>query len=286
MHKALLKQTRKIEKAAASLRQAYDVEELHDLRVAIRRIRSLLKGRGKQRLRRYRRTWGAFARVSNRARDWDVFLEQAGELLDSAANRRFRSSCRSAVRASRDSVIKMLNSPHWSAHLEEWKAHLERRAQPHPAPGVSRNDLPRSDRLAATIDKANAVLALAPDDSNEDAWHRLRIAVKEARYQAERMREQESGPDSRTVISTCKKLQTSLGAWHDCVVQLRLLDELKRKSPDAAALASELRPKLEQLRAKQLARARERLAQQSVFECAARSDAGTEPSRAGVRVVR
>jgi CHAD domain-containing protein len=278
MHKALLKQTRKIEKAAATLRRDYDVESLHALRVAIRRIRSLLKGRGRGRLRRLRRTWGAFARVTNRARDWDVFLEQAERLLSPAESRRFRATCRGTVEASREAVIAMLCSPHWSAQLAEWRGYLENQARAQPNRQSQRSGPQQPDRLAASIHKANVVLALAPDDNDDAAWHRLRIAVKEARYQAERAAGETAGLDPRTVVRTCKALQTSLGAWHDCVVQLRLLTELERQSPGAADLLRELRPKIEQLRVQHLERARNRLARQAVFAAGPCPDSGTKVS--------
>ena len=56
----------------------------------------------------------------------------------------------------------------------------------------------------------------------------MRIALKEVRYQAE------SGPGGTRIDATaaalveqCKPLQSLLGGWHDCVVQLQLLDELE-----------------------------------------------------------
>lgn len=279
MHEALLIQTRKIEKAAATLRRDYDVQCLHALRVAIRRIRSLLKGRGKHRLRRLRRTWGAFARVTNQARDWDVFLEQAERLLGPTESRRFRTICRGSVQASRDAVTAMLCSPVWAAQLDEWRAYLESSARPRHDRHRLRPVSQRPDLLAAGIGRANAELAQAPGDNDDAAWHRIRIAVKEVRYQAERAVGETAGLDPRTIVRTCKVLQTSLGAWHDCVVQLRLLNELERISPDAAAMAGELRPKIEQLRLEHLARARERLARQAVFVSGPCPNAGTEVSR-------
>jgi CHAD domain-containing protein len=265
MPETLRKQTRKLARAAQALCEAYDPETLHGLRVAIRRIRSLLKGRGKRRTRRFRRTWGGFAHVTNRARDWDVFVERVQERFDAPTAERFRAASREPVEASHRAVLEMLRSKHWKAHLEEWTAHLERRSARAPTMPSPHSGARNSSQLSSTLTRVDTAMALALQGDDDDAWHRLRIAVKEARYRAERERGGDMEPDPREVIKTCKRLQAALGAWHDCVVQLNLLDELERMSPEAARLAPELRPAILQLRAQHLAEAREQLAAQSVF---------------------
>jgi len=265
MRKTLRKQTRKIARAGQALCEAYDAETLHGLRVAIRRIRSLLKGHGKRRTRRFRRTWGGFAHVTNRARDWDVFVERVQEQFDAPTAERFRAASREPVEASRRAVLEMLRSKHWKAHLEEWTAHLERRSAQAPKTPSPDSGARSSSQLKSTLAKVDAAMALALQGDDDDAWHRLRIAVKEARYQAEREHGGDTEPDPREVIKTCKRLQAALGAWHDCVVQLKLLGELEQMSPEAARLARDLRPAILQLRSQHLAEAREQLAAQSVF---------------------
>ena len=84
MQQRLTELTAAVEQAATSLRGGYQAEELYALRVGMRRIRSLLKPLDSTRSRQFRKAWGGFAAVTNRARDWDVFLLAAREMLPSA----------------------------------------------------------------------------------------------------------------------------------------------------------------------------------------------------------
>jgi hypothetical protein len=63
----LIEVTTTVEQAAAALRQGYAAEHLYALRVGMRRIRSMLKPLVSTRLRRFRKTWGGFAAVTNSA---------------------------------------------------------------------------------------------------------------------------------------------------------------------------------------------------------------------------
>jgi CHAD domain-containing protein len=107
-----------------------------------------------------------------------------------------------------------------------------------------------------------AALAL-PDDSG---WHPFRIAVKDLRSQADRLAD-DTGllPDQQAVIATCKDLQAQLGAWHDCVVQLQLFDELQPATGTRSRLLRELRDRVEALRRERLAGIRQALAGQSLL---------------------
>ena len=108
--------------------------------------------------------------------------------------------------------------------------------------------------LRPALTRANLALAAAlalPDDSG---WHPFRIAVKELRYQADLLADDGFGePDLQSVIATCKDLQAELGGWHDCVVQLQLLDELRPATEAQAALLCTLHKRIEALRRERLA---------------------------------
>jgi len=269
MRKAFSDQTRNLEQAAERLRADYEVERLHDLRVAIRRIRSLLKQHGRHRARRWRRIWGSFARVTGRARDWDVFLEAADALLPPPQMAVFQATSQPRVNAARDAVRAMLDSTLWRRQLEEWKAYASLRPRPRrrKARRATAHKAPTTAALKPVLARANRALAEAlalPDDSG---WHPFRIAVKELRYLAERLPADSAGPiDPQVVVDTCKSLQTSLGGWHDCVIQLQLLDELERGAPANDSVLRELREAIEALRRQRLAEIREAVAQQPLLQ--------------------
>jgi len=222
MQQRLTELTEALEQSASALRSAYQAERLYELRVGMRRIRSLLKPLGSSRSRQFRKAWGGFAAVTNRARDWDVFLVAAGELLPADSNERFAAGNREQVQSCHDAVFELLLSAPWGRHLQDWRHYLEQTHDP------VDEEFTAKQSLADTLANARLALAAAQADGDERAWHKLRIALKEVRYQAE------SGPggaprdaEAAALVEQCKPLQSLLGGWHDCVVQLQLLDELE-----------------------------------------------------------
>jgi len=273
MHQDLHTLTQEIRQAARALRRNYEPARLYELRVAIRRIRSMLKHRGSKRARRFRKTWGSFAAATNRARDWDVFSATAEELLSAAALDDFRRACEAPLQTSRDKVIRMLESARWRAHLKEWKRflaraleHGDRRNGELSAPAQAQS---LAERLSAALDaalaRARVALLVALEEDDDSSWHKFRIAVKEVRYTAEREPPPLAGePRAAEVVEVCKGLQSLLGGWHDCVIQLQLLDELA-PSP----LTEELRNTLVDRRRQRLADIRETVVLQPLFSWSA-----------------
>lgn len=268
MHKAFQEQTGIVTQAGEHLRAGYDVGQLHDLRVAIRRIRSLLKQHGKRRARRWRRIWGSFAGVTGRARDWDVFQEAAANLLAPSQLAEFRTASRDQVQAAHAAVRAMLESPAWQRHLDDWQIYAASGAHRRGQAGGRRSDRQRSrsHSLGPALARANQALSAAfalPDDSG---WHPFRIAVKELRYQADRLVNEDTGAtDAAAVIATCRELQAHLGGWHDCIVQLHLLDELQAAATSEYPLLNELRGRIEALRRERLAGIHQALEGQSLL---------------------
>ena len=256
MHQRLTELTEALEQSATALRGAYSAEELYALRVGMRRIRSLLKPLDSARSRQFRKAWGGFAAVTNRARDWDVFLLTAQDVLPADAYGRFAAENQESVQFCHDAVIELLLSAPWRRHLGEWRQYLERT---HDHAG---DEFIAKQSLADALANARAALAAAQLSGDERAWHKLRIALKEVRYQAE------SGPGGAPVdeaaaalVEQCKPLQSLLGGWHDCVVQLQLLDEL-----EPAPEHERLRDCIENRRVDELAEIQRTLADHPLFE--------------------
>ena len=222
MHQRLTELTDALEQSTVTLLEAYQTEELYALRVGMRRIRSLLKPLGSARSRQFSKAWGGFAAVTNQARDWDVFAAATLEMLPPDQYGRFATENQQAIQPCHDAVTELLLSAPWRRHLHDWRQYLERTHDHADDEFTAKQS--RDDALA----NARAALAAAQLAGDERGWHKLRIALKEVRYQAE------SGPGGTPIDATaaalveqCKPLQSLLGGWHDCVVQLQLLDELE-----------------------------------------------------------
>jgi len=221
MRGALIKITAALEEAARDLAGGYDPARLHNLRVCIRRMRSLLKSRSGRRARRFRRIWGGFAAQTNPARDWDVFLLAAADLLTPAELREFECLNREAVRSARQNAVHLVCSAQWRRLLPEWKEYLEQGRSAR-STGVGRQPDLRTAR-----DRAARARAVALAEETDRTWHKLRIAIKELRYRTEAALSSKAGDDQlERTVEACKELQSALGHWHDTVVQLELLDTL------------------------------------------------------------
>ncbi|MGK2927516.1 MAG: CHAD domain-containing protein [Lysobacterales bacterium] len=281
MYKELRRLTREIQQAARDLRHGYDSARLYELRVAIRRVRSMLKHRSSKRARRLRRTWGGFAAATNWARDWDVFLATSEQLLGPADLEEFRHLIGTSLQSSHDAVTRMLASSRWRAHQKEWKRFLQR-ARKHDGKHYGAAAAPTA-ALEAAVARGRVALAMALEVDDDDAWHKFRIAVKEVRYTAER-EPQPAGEriagepiagDTAAVVDSCKALQSLLGGWHDCVVQLQLLERLGH-----SALAEELRATIAERRRRRLLEIRATVAEDCLFSSPRCQPAGTSVSKA------
>lgn len=206
--------TASIDRSVETLLHAYEPEALYAFRVNSRRIRSILKHMESHRARSLRKAWGGFAAVTNDARDWDVFLATAKLLLDARDYEVFRKLNSDRVDSAHDTVIEMLGTSHWSRYLVQWREFLA-------AVDEQASDADGSrDALAAALRRVLEARKTALEVNDDPSWHRFRISVKELRYVADAL------GDEDELVDACKKLQTLLGDWHDTVVQLNLLEEL------------------------------------------------------------
>lgn len=231
----------------------YDAETLHKLRIALRRMRSTLRNRPEADARHLRDELGLLAEATNAARDWDTLGIYAAQILKKNQYRRIDPWLEERCISARQRVIRTLRSEHWSRTMDHCK-HYARAHRVDAAAGeigVNESDVAHAlERLSHRWGKA-----LSRDDAVH--WHKLRIAVKDFRYQLD---SQEAG-DHRDQLLFCKRLQDCLGRWHDCVVHDQLLSELvgmvdPERNPGAASALAKLRHKLEKDRKSSLATAR------------------------------
>jgi len=255
MHNALRELTVGVTQAGDQLFDTYDQKQLYAFRVRVRRIRSILKQIDSHRSRQYRKIWGGFAAVTNLARDWDIFLKTAKLLLSAPQYQEFEQLNREQVRHSREVVIELLHSMHWQRHLDEWKDTLERVDE---QPELAKQD---HAPLELALDRAREALRQAFLLNDDHSWHKFRIKVKDVRYVADADIDQSAdGAYAADVAKSCKQLQTSLGDWHDTVVQLNMLEDLQ-----AAPVHAELEAMISERKLMSLAQTREMLAEHPLF---------------------
>ncbi|MEM7052571.1 MAG: CHAD domain-containing protein [Acidobacteriota bacterium] len=222
-----------------------DSEFLHDLRVAVRRARSILSllrdylpKRPRQRLAAELKWLGG---VTGPTRDLDVYLlklddyraplsapvqGQLDPLLELLAKRR---------RQEQKRLARALRSQRFEALLERWQDFCEEpRKEPETASLEVRETAGRLLRKARKrlLRKGRAI----SDESPDEALHRLRIDGKKLRYLLELFRSLFPASDMKRVLRALKGLQDVLGDFNDLCVHQQAIAELAAELDDANAL--------------------------------------------------
>lgn len=223
----------KLENRRQLLLQRHEARDLHAFRVALRRVRSRLKPIPGKKARQLRRDLGALARATNETRDWDTLLANARFLLPEDQFQLLAPCLEVKQKAARDCALKVLQSKKCTATLRRWG---EREQRFHPlseeTSGYSNRDLSRTLRALDTARRR----ALSRDDDKH--WHKLRIAIKNLRYQLDATPKEARSDRERACLTQCKELQSDLGEWHDAVVHGQLLREIASElDPARQALA-------------------------------------------------
>jgi len=240
-----------------------DPEELHDLRVAIRRLQAALRlyrDHLPGRARRFRSELRRIGRSLGEVRDLDVQIEwlreHAAELPRSERDgvRMIVSALQRRRRAARGAMLETLDSPRTEDFAQRFSRWLDRGPTGKPrrgrrpitkeAPKLIRERIRTLVRAGRRIDRASP-----PAD-----YHALRILAKQARYALE-FHADVYGPPARRAIRRIVALQDLLGEHQDAEVFLDhirtlLEDDAARPGPEATAA-------LEHLAARRAERGRE-----------------------------
>lgn len=221
-------------------RKGEDIEELHDMRVATRRMRASMHVFGsyldpKQMapfVKGLRRTGRALGAV----RDLDVFREKMQLYLDTLppGQQDALNPLLTVWQAQRDTARKKmltyLNSARYLRFKTEFGEFLEK-PNAGALPAVTRQGEPIPHRLRHVVpvviyQRLAAVHAyeewVTGPDVPLERLHQLRIACKALRYALEFFREV-LGAETKTLIDTMKALQDHLGNLQDAVVACNLL---------------------------------------------------------------
>jgi CHAD domain-containing protein len=210
-----------------------DDDALHDLRVAIRRLRAVLRATREA----FEDEWVTSLRAELKwlggelaeARDLDVLLLALADAdSDAAPIVKALQADRRRVRAK---AVKALESPRYEVLLETLRRGVE-------APPVRSIDIPL-ERVAAREFRRlrRTVDGLGPKPSPE-ALHRARIHAKRARYAAE-LAEPVVGKRARRFLRAAKAFQDVVGAHQDSVVaEERIRAVADRSKSTATAFAA------------------------------------------------
>jgi inorganic triphosphatase YgiF len=215
-----------------------DPEFVHQARVALRRMRSVLRifrdAVGREQARTWREELAAATRALGDARDWDVFAQETLPAISSAygddaiarslaqlagaRRRQARAGARDAIR-SREYAAAIL-------HVSRWLAAPGEGGEPERVADFAARALPRRHkRLAEEIERL-------PDLGIEER-HRVRIHAKRMRYAVEGLASVLGAQAAHRFAKRLSELQDALGRANDAVTGLRLLESLK--PPEAFA---------------------------------------------------
>jgi CHAD domain-containing protein len=211
-----------------------DVEELHDMRVATRRLRAALDlfvGVLPVRAQSYRDELSWLAGVLGQVRDLDVQQEGQAELADAVAGWGAQlglapgedpladlNDLLERERANaRDTMLAALDSPRW----DRLQRGLATMAQQGPLRRSSATRLPAAMAVPELVEARHAAVVKAAKRAKKSGvatdFHRLRIRCKRLRYSLEFSTELYEGRTSR-YTKQLTKLQDQLGTFQDSEV--------------------------------------------------------------------
>jgi CHAD domain-containing protein len=209
-----------------------DPEELHQMRVATRRLRAFLRA-GSELLDP---AWAETVREELRwlggalgpVRDLDVLIEHLTPEIESLgadlpAGRTLLRTLEREHRSARGKLLKALDSTRYFALLDALERPISTVAE---TPTLAEIHAAEHEKLR------KAVGALGPESPDEEL-HAARIKVKRARYAAELV-------GARKYVAAAKGLQDVLGEHQDAVVAQERLRALAARLPAAAVAAGRL----------------------------------------------
>jgi CHAD domain-containing protein len=209
-----------------------DPEELHQLRVATRRLRAFLRA-GRDLLDResaglLREELGWLGRALGRVRDLDVLIEHLDAEVrtlgaDKVQGRKLVRTLERSRRSARRHLLSALDSQRYFTLLDTLEQPI---ATVSGGPALAEIHAAEHRRLR------KSVRALS-DDSPDEELHATRIRIKRARYAAELRRD-------RPYVQAAKRLQDVLGEHQDAVVAASELRRLAARMPDTAVAAGRL----------------------------------------------
>lgn len=223
----------------AGTRLGEDIEALHDMRVAARRLRAAMSAFApfmSPRMQVYRQQLGWVAAVLGEVRDLDVQLERMAEWR--ASSNAAQAEALGAVEAllvarrtaARRRMLTALDSRRFEALVTRFAAVLRR--------GPARNFAPGRQPILAVapdlVERRYAKLRKAGDrikkSSPPEAYHALRIDAKKLRYALEFVGNGVYGKPALEFSARVTAIQDVLGLHQDAEVAITMLEEMAAAS--------------------------------------------------------
>jgi CHAD domain-containing protein len=222
-----------------------DTEFLHDYRICVRKIRSvlsLIKGiYPEEKTTELRAAFAGFCDVTNRLRDLDVYLlarDEYTDMLSSAIRPGLEPMYRDFTRERRRTLRKVvahLRSASYRAMIEAAEDFF---SAPSRLPETEVSQSPVGPLVARRIQKSYKRIVKIErslgEDTPDEAVHQVRIQCKKLRYLVEFFSELLPASETEHIEKQLRRLQNTLGLFNDYSVQQRALLnywEGKRKEP-------------------------------------------------------
>jgi CHAD domain-containing protein len=226
----------------AGARAGRDPEHLHEMRVAVRRLRAILRASRDlfdagwvERLRSELDWLGGRLGLVRDLDILDAYLRPRLAALEGAEHRAGQRVLRrlSADRARAQADLNAaLDNPRYPRILEQLETFLSR-------PPASASDVSLPDVAATEWKRLRKAVQKLPGRPSADDLHAVRIKVKRARYAAELARAA-AGERGKRFINQAKKLQDILGDLQDAVVIEQYLHDAIDHTKPAQALGKDL----------------------------------------------
>ncbi|WP_175888968.1 CHAD domain-containing protein [Burkholderia cepacia] len=244
-----------------------DPEFVHQMRVALRRLRTLMRFFPRFADRQWRDTLGVdmhwLAALLGTVRDWDVFATESLPALIAADGgdgewNGTLDAARAQCVAARGELRQALHSARYARLTLGWLEWLGSLALPHAeddAPSLRRHATKRVRRLFGHLYASPSLTSL-----DTAARHRVRIDAKRLRYALEFFASLASRRTRTETVKTLARVQSVLGEANDAIAALRHLEKLaappyqlgfvrgygaaleQRAARDAETLLASLRP--------------------------------------------
>lgn len=224
-----------------------DPDPLHDLRVALRRSRSVLKGMPgvflPEDLERFKSEFKELQTITGPVRDYDVLLED----LDSFAVERteltgdvnaLRKELARSRNAARTKLKRRLKSKRFLDLLDSWQASLESLPAAdeaeRPDAGTTIAELGQA-RISADRKRFKELGRAALESEDPAAAHHTRKRGKALRYNLEFFGHFGDKKRAKKLGRRLKKIQDDLGAYQDTIAHEAVLREAAESADSIAA---------------------------------------------------